>query len=64
MAPPSPLRDAYRFGAFEFSPRLRELRKQGIRVKLQEQPCQVLSLLLERADDVVTRESSGKGSGR
>ena len=56
MAPPSPLRDAYRFGAFEFSPRLRELRKQGIRVKLQEQPCQVLSLLLERADDVVTRE--------
>lgn len=53
---PNPHRDAYRFGVFEFSPRQGELRKHGIRVKLQDQPCQVLRLLLERAGDVVTRD--------
>ena len=53
---PNAQRDAYRFTVFEFSPRLGELRKHGIRVKLQDQPCQVLRLLLERAGDVVTRD--------
>ncbi len=33
-----------------------ELRKSGVRVRLQEQPFQVLALLLERTGDVVTRE--------
>ena len=33
-----------------------ELRKSGIRIRLQEQPFQVLALLLERPGDVVTRE--------
>ena len=33
-----------------------ELRKNGLKIKLQEQPFQILSLLLERAGEVVTRE--------
>jgi DNA-binding winged helix-turn-helix (wHTH) protein len=45
-----------RFGAFEVDLRSGELHKQGIRLKLQDQPFQVLTLLLERAGEVVTRE--------
>ena len=45
-----------RFGIFEVDLRAAELRKQGIRIKLQEQPFQILSLLIERQGDVVTRE--------
>src|SRR3989442_6396004 len=45
-----------RFGVFELDFRAGELRKNGARLRLQEQPFQVLALLLERAGDVVTRE--------
>ena len=45
-----------RFGAFELDLRSGELYKHGIRLKLQDQPFQVLALLLEHAGDVVTRE--------
>jgi TolB-like protein len=45
-----------RFGVFEADSRARELRKQGVRVRLQEQPFQLLWLLLERAGEVVTRD--------
>ena len=45
-----------RFGVFEFDLRSRELRKHGIRIKLQEQPCQILAFLLERRGEMVTRE--------
>jgi DNA-binding winged helix-turn-helix (wHTH) protein/tetratricopeptide (TPR) repeat protein len=45
-----------RFGTFEMDLRSGELRRQGVRIKLQEQPFQVLSTLLRRAGDVVTRE--------
>ena len=45
-----------RFGAFELNFKAGELRKSGARLRLQEQPFQVLALLLERAGDVVTRE--------
>jgi DNA-binding winged helix-turn-helix (wHTH) protein len=41
---------------FEADLEARELRKQGRRLRLQEQPFQVLALLLERAGEVVTRE--------
>src|SRR5882724_5287566 len=44
------------FGAFEADLRAAELRKFGIRIKLQEQPFQILSLLLEHPGEVVTRE--------
>lgn len=54
---PSPLQaNSVRFGVYEFDLRSGELRKHGIRIKLQEQPSQILSILLERAGDVVTRE--------
>jgi pentatricopeptide repeat protein len=45
-----------RFDAFEVDMRSGEVRKHGIRLKLQGQPFQVLALLLEHPGDVVTRE--------
>ncbi|HMD05966.1 MAG TPA: winged helix-turn-helix domain-containing protein [Candidatus Acidoferrum sp.] len=45
-----------RFGAFEVDVRAGEVYKHGIRLKLQDQPFQVLAVLLEHAGDVVTRE--------
>jgi cholera toxin transcriptional activator len=45
-----------RFGLFELDPTAGELRKNGAKLRLQEQPLQVLILLLQRAGDVVTRE--------
>ena len=45
-----------RFGVFELDLSAGELRKSGVKLRLQEQPLQVLALLLERAGDVVTRE--------
>jgi TolB-like protein/DNA-binding winged helix-turn-helix (wHTH) protein/Flp pilus assembly protein TadD len=44
------------FGAFEADLHSGELRKHGLRIKLQGQPFQVLRLLLERSGEVVTRE--------
>jgi len=45
-----------RFGPFELDIRAGELRKQGIRIRLQEQPFQVLTMLLKNPGQVVTRE--------
>ena len=45
-----------RFGAFELDMRLRELRKGTTRVRLQDQPFEILRIMLERPGDVVTRE--------
>ncbi len=45
-----------RFGVFEVDVRNRELRKSGLRIRLQEQPFQVLLALLMRAGEVVSRE--------
>ncbi len=45
-----------RFGPFEVDLRSGELHKHGIRLKLQDQPFQVLALLLESPGDMVTRE--------
>src|SRR6266516_1591973 len=46
----------YRFGAFQVDPRARELRKNGARIRLQDQPFQTLLKLLERPGELVTRE--------
>ncbi|MGA2886668.1 MAG: winged helix-turn-helix domain-containing protein [Terracidiphilus sp.] len=46
----------YRFGVFEADAAIGELRKQGIRIKLNAQPFQVLVMLLERPGEVLTRE--------
>jgi cholera toxin transcriptional activator len=45
-----------RFGVFELDLSAGELRKSGVKLRLQGQPFQVLALLLERAGDVVTRD--------
>src|SRR5713226_9828640 len=45
-----------RFATFEVDLAAGELRKHGIKIKLQEQPFQILDLLLEHAGEVVTRE--------
>jgi cholera toxin transcriptional activator len=44
------------FGVYEANLRTGELRRGGLKVKLQEKPFQVLSILLERRGDLVTRE--------
>jgi len=48
------------FGVFEVHLRAGELRKQGKRIKLQEQPFQVLTVLLRHPGEVVTREELRK----
>ena len=55
MADQRPAR-RYRFGVFEADAATGELRKQGVRIKLNAQPFQVLLLLLERPGEVLTRE--------
>src|SRR5215204_381602 len=45
-----------RFGVFEADFRAGELRKCGIRIKLQSQPFKVLAILVGRAGEIVTRE--------
>jgi DNA-binding winged helix-turn-helix (wHTH) protein len=49
-----------RFGVFEVDLRAGALRKRGLKVRLQEQPFQVLEMLLEHAGEVVTREELRK----
>ena len=55
MSEPRPAR-RYRFGAFEADAATGELRRQGIRVRLNTQPFQVLTMLLERPGELLTRE--------
>ena len=45
------------FGAFEVNLDSRELRKHGMRIRLEEKPFQILELLLERAGHVVSRRT-------
>lgn len=45
-----------RFGVFEADFKSRELRKGGVRVKLQQKPFQILEMLLERPGELVTRK--------
>ena len=49
-------RPVYRFGNFELDTQSGELRKNGTRTRLQDQPLQILLLLLEHAGELVTRE--------
>ncbi len=54
--PENPIKDVIRFGTFEADLRAGELRRNGIKIRLQEQPFQVLAMLLERPGEIVTRE--------
>src|SRR5512145_62776 len=49
-----------RFGDFEFDAAANDLRKHGIRLKVQEQPLAVLRSLLERPGEIVSREELQK----
>jgi TolB-like protein/DNA-binding winged helix-turn-helix (wHTH) protein/Tfp pilus assembly protein PilF len=49
-----------RFGIYQLDLRTSELWKQGRKIKLQEQPCRILAILLERRGEVVTREELRK----
>src|SRR6266704_1025672 len=49
-----------RFGVFEVDLRAGELTKRGLRIRLQEQPFQVLAMLLEKPGELVTREELQK----
>ena len=51
---------AIRFGTFEVDLRAGELRRNGSRVRLQEQPFQVLLALIERPGEIVTRDELQK----
>jgi DNA-binding winged helix-turn-helix (wHTH) protein len=54
------VRAPIRFGIFEVDLASGELRKQGVKIKLQEQPFQALVALIERPREVVTRDELQK----
>jgi DNA-binding winged helix-turn-helix (wHTH) protein len=56
MKSPALIPRVIRFGVFEFNPQTRELRKHGLKIKLEPQAFKVLSLLLERPGQIRTRE--------
>jgi DNA-binding winged helix-turn-helix (wHTH) protein len=56
MPQSSPAGKVVRFGVFAVDLAAGELRKNGARIRLQEQPFQILAILLERPGGVVTRE--------
>jgi TolB-like protein/DNA-binding winged helix-turn-helix (wHTH) protein/Tfp pilus assembly protein PilF len=48
------------FGAYEFNPDSGELRREGMRVRVEGQPLAILEVLVERPGEVVTREELQK----
>ncbi len=58
MSLPSPIRagQVLRFGVFEVDLSAGELRKNGVKIRLQEQPFQILAFLLGRPGELVTRQ--------
>ncbi len=46
----------FRFGRFEIDSRTRELRKDGVRLRLQDQPFALLALMLEHPNELLTRD--------
>jgi TolB-like protein/DNA-binding winged helix-turn-helix (wHTH) protein/Tfp pilus assembly protein PilF len=60
LSKPADLPRLLRFGQFELDLRTAEIYKEGKRIKLQEQPCQVLALLIERPGELVSREELRK----
>jgi len=46
----------FSFGLFEFDTESLELSREGVRIRLQSQPAQVLKCLIEQADRIVSRD--------
>jgi DNA-binding winged helix-turn-helix (wHTH) protein len=64
MQPPVNSKRKYRFGRFESDSAKGELMRQGVRVRLQDQPFHLLTVLLERAGELVSREELRQNLGR
>jgi TolB-like protein/DNA-binding winged helix-turn-helix (wHTH) protein/Tfp pilus assembly protein PilF len=60
MKQPASSSKLVQFGLYEVDLRTSELRKQGRKIKLQEQPCRILGILLEQRGEVVTRDDLRK----
>ena len=58
-----PSKQIVRFGSFELNFRAGELRKRGVKIKLQEQPFQVLEILLEQQGEIVPARNCDRRSG-
>ena len=56
MDPPNDASRLVRFGTFELDLKTGELRRKGVKIALQEQPFEVLAMLVGRPGDLVTRE--------
>src|SRR5947209_7115089 len=56
MEKSKPTPQPVRFGAFELDPCSGQLRKHGIKIRLTGQPLEILTILLDRGGEVVTRE--------
>src|SRR5215475_14018078 len=56
MPAPASSTDRVQFGLFELDLQRAELRKHGVKVKLQEQPLKVLQVLLENPGQIVSRD--------
>ena len=52
----SPTQETVSFGLFELDLKAAQLTRNGTRIRLPQQPLQLLSVLIESAGDVVTRE--------
>src|ERR1700686_960492 len=57
MSEASSVRKNIAFGIFEVDFQAGELRKRGLKIRLQEKPFQILAALLQRPGEVVTREA-------
>ena len=60
MKTSSSVPSTFRFGVFELDPRAGELRKKGMKIRLQGQPVEILAMLLERPGETITREELKK----
>lgn len=63
MPQPAPGAVILRFDIYSLDPRAGELFKSGRKIKLQEQPFQILTMLLEHPGELVTREELRQGYG-
>ncbi|HZP02756.1 MAG TPA: winged helix-turn-helix domain-containing protein [Terriglobia bacterium] len=56
MNAPGPCRELVRFGTFEVDLQTGELRKHGLKLKLEHKPFQILALLLDHPGQLITRD--------
>jgi len=60
VKPSSSVPHTLRFGVFELDPRAGQLRKKGMKIRLQGQPVEILAMLLERPGETIPREELKK----